>query len=192
MSRDVGVDQDVLEAFGLRQAQWPHPVARPPDGDDQGQLDEVGIEVTDLVARPEGDRIAGARPDGQTGGQLRVPRRARRRLTTAEGFDLEETGIGNQPADDAPLERRREPGERDAVAREVGRQLGDRVIEKSVFLAEDVSGARQQLARRGIKRIDRRENLLPEAIASKSGVIVARIAAWDQVESRQVCLDVLS
>ena len=61
------------------------------------------LEVTDLVARLKGHRIAGAGPDRQTGGRLRVRCRARRRLSAAQGFDLEETGIGNQAADDAPL-----------------------------------------------------------------------------------------
>jgi hypothetical protein len=69
MSRNVGVDEDVLEPFGLLEPQRPHAVARPAGGDDQRQLDEVGIEVTDLVTGPEGGRITGAGRDEKTRGR---------------------------------------------------------------------------------------------------------------------------
>src|ERR1700694_6214987 len=48
MSRDVGVDQDVLEALGVLHPEWPHPVAGPAGGGAQGE--------------PGGGARGGARP----------------------------------------------------------------------------------------------------------------------------------
>ena len=65
MSRDVGIDQDVLEAFWLRQPQSVHPITRLPAADRQRKPHEVGVEVTDLVAGFEGRSVAAARLDGK-------------------------------------------------------------------------------------------------------------------------------
>src|ERR1700737_105175 len=60
MSRDMSVDQDVLEPFWLRQPQWAHPVAGLALADRERRPDEVGVKVTDRVAGFEGRRVAGA------------------------------------------------------------------------------------------------------------------------------------
>src|ERR1700675_669489 len=65
MSRNVGVDQDVLEAFWLCEPQRAHPVTRLAAGDRQRKPNEVGVEVTNLVASLEGRPVAAAGFDGQ-------------------------------------------------------------------------------------------------------------------------------
>src|SRR2546423_6238354 len=64
LSRNVRIDQDVLQAFGLLEAQRAHPVARLAGGDSEGQPNEVGVEVPDPVAGLEdrGIAAAGRRP----------------------------------------------------------------------------------------------------------------------------------
>src|SRR5690349_3725906 len=106
MSRNVGVDQDVLEAFWLRQAQRAHPVAWLAAGDRQRKSDEVAVEVSDLVASLEGHRIAAAGCDDKArhgGGDRGVGHRWR--VAAAQMLDLEKARVGDEPADDAPLQR---------------------------------------------------------------------------------------
>src|SRR5712671_2147265 len=118
MSRNVGVDQDVLEAFWLREPQCTHPVARPAAADRQRRPDEVGVEVTDLVAGFEARRVAIAGFDGKA-------RRWRRsslvgrgwRVAAAQTLDFEKAGVRHEPADDASLERGGQLRKRRAVGR---------------------------------------------------------------------------
>src|SRR2546428_7343085 len=60
MSRNMAVDQDVLQALRLTQPERAHAVTRPAGGDGQRQLDEIGIPAADLVAGLEGRWIANA------------------------------------------------------------------------------------------------------------------------------------
>src|SRR5712664_3713258 len=99
MSRNMGVDQDVLQPFGRLEAERSHPVAGPPGGDDERELDEVAIEVTDPVAGLERSGIAGAGRDHKARRRRRGFRGARGRLAATKCLYLEETGVGNQPAD---------------------------------------------------------------------------------------------
>src|SRR2546421_10350133 len=65
MSRNMGVDQDVLEAFCLLEPEWAHSVAWLAAGDDQRQLGEGGIDMPGLGAGPENRRVAAAGFFGQ-------------------------------------------------------------------------------------------------------------------------------
>src|SRR5437870_8996724 len=192
MSRYMGVHQNVLEPFCAFLAERPHAVARLSGANQQRQLDEVAIEVTDLVTGLERRGITGAGRDYETRGRLGPGCGARRRLAPTKSLHLEEARVGDQPADEAPLQGRRQLRKRGAVADESVGQVGDRLIEKAVFFTQDVGGACQQLARGGVEGINRREKLLPQATAGKSRVLVARIPPRREVESRQVGLDLTS
>src|SRR5439155_5531460 len=100
MSRNMGVDEDVLEPFGRPQAERPHPVAGLSGGHQQGQLDEVAVEVTDLVAGLERRGITGAGRDRELRGRSRLSCGVRLRLAATEGFHLEKARVGDQSADD--------------------------------------------------------------------------------------------
>ena len=191
MSRNMGVDQNVLETLGLAEAERAHAVAGPAGSNHQRLADQVGVEVTHLSIGPEGCRIAAAGFDRQP------PRRkgrggGGRRLAASKRFSLEEAGVGNEPSDDPPLQGRRQPGKRGAVAGDGVRQAGNLSVEKAVFFTEDVGGARQQLPGGRIEGVDRGEDLLPETIASEAWVVVAGVAQWGQMESRQIGLNLLS
>ena len=140
MSRNMGVDQDVLEAFCLLEPEWAHSVAWLAAGDYQWQLDEVGIDMTDLVAGPETRRIAAAGFDGQPC-RWSGRRGGGRRLPASERFDLEEAGVGNEAADDPALQRRGQTGKRGPVMDNGVGEGGNLRIEKAVFFTEDVGGA---------------------------------------------------
>src|SRR5207237_8368038 len=102
MSRNMGVDQDVLQSFWRFLAERPHAVARVSGGHQKRQLDEVAIEVTDLVAGLEGRRITGAGRDREMRGHLGGAWGAGRRLAATQGFHLQKARVGEQPADEAP------------------------------------------------------------------------------------------
>src|SRR5256714_3326055 len=190
MSRNMGVDENILETLGLPQPERAHAVARPPDRHHQRLLDEVAVEVTHLISGPEGCRIATAGFDPQL--RRRRGGGGAQRLAASERFDLEEAGVGNQPADDAPLEGRRQSSKRVAIAREGAGQPRNLCVEKAVLFTEDVGGPCQQIPRGWIEGVDRGEDLLPQAIAGETWVVVAGVAQRGQLDLRQIGLDLRS
>src|SRR5438067_11372339 len=60
LSRNMGINQDVLQPLGLLEAERTHPVARFAGADRKGQPHEVCVEVSDLVAGVERCCIAAA------------------------------------------------------------------------------------------------------------------------------------
>src|SRR6266550_5744234 len=95
LSRNMSVDEDVLETLGLAETERAHAVAWPAGSNHQRLLDQVGVEMTYVVIGPEGRRIAAADFDRQ-------PRRRPGRggpslgLAASEGFNLDEAGVRNQ------------------------------------------------------------------------------------------------
>src|SRR5207244_4320287 len=79
-------------------AERPHAGAGLSGANQQRQLDEVAIEVTDLVTGLERRGITGAGRDRETRGRLGPGCGARRRLAPTKSFHLEEARVGDQRA----------------------------------------------------------------------------------------------
>src|SRR2546430_2061250 len=189
----MGINQDVLQPLGLLEAERTHPVARFAGADRKGRPHEGCVEVSDLVAGLERCWIAAAGDGRHNAPTPTLPRKAGEGITArrAGGLDLPEPGIGNEAADGATLESRRQLGEGVAVPGNVlgkARHLGD---EEAILLAEDVGGAGQQLARGRIEGVDRREERLTQPVAGETRVRVGRVAAGCEMEPAQVGLDVV-
>src|SRR2546429_965826 len=193
LSRNMGINQDVLPPLGLLEAKRAHPVARFAGGDRKREAYAVRIEVGDLVASLEARGVAGAGGRAH-GGRFR---RLRRRLREARCFaappclDLQEAGAGDQPANDPALQRGWKLGERVAICSDVLGKAGDLRLEETILLAEDVGGAGQQLASRRIEGVNGREELLSQPVARETRVGVTGVAARGEVEPAQVGLDVV-
>src|SRR2546430_4545095 len=113
LSRNMGVNQDVLQPLGLLEAERTHPVSRFTGGDRKGQPHEVCVEVSDLVAGLERCWIAAAGDGRHNAPTPTLQRKAGEGITArrAGGLDLPEPGIGNEAADGTTLESRRRFGE---------------------------------------------------------------------------------
>src|SRR5947209_208799 len=152
MTRDVGVDQDVLHSFRRRQAEWPHAVAWLAGANGEGQLYEVAVEVANLITGLEACWVAATGGRNQVmGRRCRLPARAidgccERRVVTPGCLGFGKAGLRNQLTDDAPLQRRRQRAECLLIGGDARRQAGDLLIQISILLRQDVGGAGEQLA----------------------------------------------
>ena len=69
MTRDVGVDQDVLQSFRRRQAEWPHAVAWLAGANGERRLHEVAVEMANLITGLEAGPVAATGGRGQALGR---------------------------------------------------------------------------------------------------------------------------
>jgi ubiquinone/menaquinone biosynthesis C-methylase UbiE len=190
VTRHAGVDQDVLEPFGLVHAERAHAIAWTSRGDSQRQLHAVAVEVPDRIARPEGRRVARARRDEEFRRRRRGDWRGVGEAMTTARLDVQEASLRVATAKEAPLERERQRIEGGAILEHAGRELVDLVLEEIVFITEDLRGLRQQASRRRLEGVDRREKNLSEPVARESRVVIGGIAAWCEAAVREVVLEI--